>query len=143
MSTRSNYRTRQQNCLIDYLTQHEGQHFTAAQIHAHFAEGDQSIGTATVYRQLEKLVDEGVVRRYKLETEESAYYEYVGDNPGCSAHLHCKCERCGTLIHMDCEELEAIRRHLLEEHGFLWNPRRTVFYGICEACRGEEEQTKP
>ena len=75
MSTRSNYRTRQQNCLIDYLTQHEGQHFTAAQIHAHFAEGDQSIGTATVYRQLEKLVDVKDIK--ELKPADSVYRELV------------------------------------------------------------------
>ena len=36
---------------------------------------------------------------------------------------------------MDCEELAAIREHLLAHHGFQWNAGKTVFYGICEKCR--------
>ena len=46
----------------------------------------------------------------------------------------CKCEKCGKLTHMHCEELEGIGEHLYEHHGFVLNPLRTVFYGVCEDC---------
>ena len=39
------------------------------------------------------------------------------------------------LIHLDCRELQEIREHLLEEHGFAWDAGRTVLYGICGNCR--------
>ena len=138
MASKAPYRTRQQDELLEYLRQNPGLHHTAAQIRDHFASVDQRIGTATIYRQLERFVEEGTVRKDLLETGDSACYEFVEKKAACANHFHCKCEKCGKLIHMDCEELQEVRNHLLEHHGFLWNAGKTVFYGICDQCR---EQT--
>ncbi len=35
---------------------------------------------------------------------------------------------------MHCDELNGIKEHLEEHHGFRLNSMRTVFYGICEDC---------
>ncbi len=137
MPIKSTYHTRQREELLEYLREHRGKHFTAAQLKARFDAAGSSLGTATIYRYMDKLVLEGVVRRYQLDSGDSACYEYVGQEPAaeCATHFHCKCEKCGTLIHMDCDELQAIKAHLLEHHGFQWNAGKTVFYGICDQCR--------
>lgn len=132
---RETYRTRQQEELRRILEQSPGMHYTAAQLHRLVAENGQTIAMATIYRRLEQLVDEGLVRKYMLETGDSACYEYVGQHQDCSAHFHCKCEQCGRLIHLNCDELQGIREHILKEHGFSWNTGKTVFYGICDQCR--------
>lgn len=132
---KSSYHTRQQDDLLEYLISSVGEHHTAAQIKEHFDTCEKRIGTATIYRRLERLVEEGSVRKYILETGESACYEYIGSQNACAKHFHCKCEKCGRLIHLDCEELQFIRSHLLEHHGFDWNAGRTVFYGVCADCR--------
>ena len=49
--------------------------------------------------------------------------------------FHCKCEKCGKLIHLECTELSLIGEHLREEHGFSIDHARTVFYGTCNECR--------
>ena len=46
-----------------------------------------------------------------------------------------QCEGCGAIFHMDCSHLGELYTHLLESHGFAINPRRTMFYGLCEKCR--------
>lgn len=135
MSGKTTYRTKQQEDLLKYLRSTSGQHHTVAQIRDHFAQGERTIGTTTIYRQLERFVAEGSVRKYLLETGDSACYEYVGQSASCASHFHCKCESCGRLIHLDCDELREIGDHLQKEHGFLWDAGRTVFYGICEQCR--------
>ena len=130
------YHTKQQDELLAYLKDRRGVHLTAAQIRDDLVRAGRPISTATIYRQMEKLVAEGTVRKYLLETGDSACYEYADDpTRDCSSHFHCKCEKCGRLIHLDCEELREIRRHLLSEHGFDWDAGRTVFYGICDQCR--------
>ena len=128
------YRTRQQDELLDYLRQHPGAHYTAAQIRDHFSGREQSIGTATIYRRLERFVEEGTVRKYLLGSGESACYEYVPQAEECARHFHCKCEKCGKLIHLNCDELNGLRAHLMQSHGFLWNSGKTVFYGVCAEC---------
>ncbi len=139
MGSRSTYRTRQQDELISYLRSNPGKHHTAAQIRDHFSQNDRAIGTTTIYRQLERFVEDGTVRKYMLETGDSACYEYVEQGCKCCSHFHCKCEKCGKLIHLECDELKEIREHLLVHHGFQWDSGRTVFYGICEECSNSEE----
>ncbi len=137
MPAKSTYHTRQREDLLSFLRERRGRHFTIAQLKAHFDTSDTPLGTATLYRHMDKLALEGLVRRYQLDSGDSACYEYVGQEPAidCASHFHCKCEKCGRLIHMDCEELKAIKEHLLEHHGFQWNAGKTVFYGICDQCR--------
>ena len=128
------YRTRAQEAVLNYLKATPGKHHTAAEIKAQLSAQDQPVGTATIYRQLERFVAEGSIRKYTLGPGDSACYAFVGDCQ-CNAHFHCKCEVCGRLIHLNCDELSEIRSHLLEHYGFSWNEGKTVFYGVCEDCR--------
>lgn len=136
MAARSGYRTRQKEELLAYLVEREGVHVTAAEIHDDFRMRGVGMGMATIYRHLEKLVEEGVVRKYTIGATGGACFEYVGDRPEEEADcFHCKCEVCGRLIHLRCEELVGIQRHIGAAHGFALDPMRTVFYGVCRDCR--------
>lgn len=133
----SQYKTKQRQAILAYLQTVPGQHVTAGDICAHFAGQGSPIGTATVYRQLESLVDEGLVSKYIIDSGSPACFEYMGSGShgGEEACFHCKCEKCGKLIHMHCEELSGLGEHLALRHGFAINPMRTVFYGVCADCR--------
>jgi Na/Pi-cotransporter len=95
----------------------------------------ENIGTTTVYRQLERLVDEGCVKKYFMDGSSAAYFEYV-DHADCGheACFHCKCSKCGKLIHLHCHEMEAIQTHIFAHHGFQLDSVKTVLYGVCESC---------
>ena len=54
----------EQQAIIDCLSE-AGSHMTASAVHAALAEGGRKVSSATVYRQLEKLVLEGVVVNLK------------------------------------------------------------------------------
>ncbi len=136
MAGRTPYRTRAQKELLDYLKASPGKHFTVAEIREQLSGEDKPIGTATIYRQMERFVEEGCVRKFVLGPGESACYAFTG-GWNCASHFHCKCEKCGTLIHLDCGELSEIREHLQSHHGFTWDAGKTVFYGICDQCRGK------
>ena len=140
MSTHSSYNTKQKELLIDYLKASPDVHITAGDVVDHLRKQGCSIGQSTVYRQLERLVDEGVITKYTIDANTPACFEYVGkdsheDPKWC---FHCKCERCGRLIHLHCSELSSIGAHLAADHGFYLNPMRTVFYGLCDACAEAE-----
>ena len=66
VENRTTYRTRAQDELLAYLSAEPGKHFTAAEIRDHFAKQEKPIGTATIYRQLERFVAEGKIRKYIL-----------------------------------------------------------------------------
>ncbi len=136
-TTHTTYKTRQRELLLTYLRSLPGEHVTAGDICEHFRGCGCGIGQTTVYRQLDRLVEEGLVKKYVFDGSTPACYEFVDDGENCSEEscFHCKCEVCGRLIHLHCEELAGIAAHLRAHHGFELSPLRTVFYGVCEDCR--------
>ena len=136
MIAKSKYKTKQREILLDYLKTVPGKHFTAGDICEYFRAQGASIGQSTVYRQLEELVNEGIINKYVLDPNGPACFEYMAEDDHCEGEVcfHCKCEKCGKLIHMHCDELIGIQQHLSAEHQFKLDPMRTVFYGLCEEC---------
>ena len=135
------YKTKQQDLLFSYLREMQGKHFTAEDVRAHFESKNISIGIATIYRQLEKFVSEGKIQKYFIDDHSAACFEYAGENCKSNAqHFHLKCEVCGRLIHLECEELNELGGHLQVEHGFVLNPLRTVFYGVCTDCAAKNKK---
>jgi len=126
--------------LLTFLKSAQGSHVTVNDICDYFQTKGIAIGTTTVYRHLEKMVKEGVVAKYVVDGTSSACFEYIGshESENQAVCYHCKCEKCGKLIHLQCGEVENLRKHVMEHHGFQINSSRTVFYGICDECRNAE-----
>ena len=139
VNQRSNYKTKQKEILINYFRSSPGKHITAGDVCEHCKAQGENIGQSTVYRQLEKLVDEGIINKYIIDPASPACFEYVGEDSHQDADVcfHCKCEKCGKLIHMHCEELEEMGLHIMKEHGFKVDAVRTIIYGLCEECSRE------
>ena len=125
----------QRDELRAFLEQAPGRHITAGDVCEYFRQAGRPIGMATVYRQLEKMVDEGIVTKYSIDANTPACFEYLGTHLNEDTCYHCKCQVCGKLIHMHCEELPELEKHILEHHGFAIDPIRTVFFGVCRECR--------
>lgn len=137
---RSQYKTWQRAEITAYLMATQGEHVTVNDIVKHFEKTEKPIGLTTVYRHLDKLVDEGIINKYNLDNGSSACYEYIDadhTHEGSNCY-HCKCDKCGKLIHLRCEEIEELMKHIEKSHSFMINPRRTVLYGLCDECRKAE-----
>lgn len=137
MAQKAPYKTKQMKELLSYLESVRGSYVTVGDICAYFEGEGITVGTATIYRHLERMVKQGRVIKHVFEDTDSACFEYVGEQadsaqPAC---FHCKCKKCGKLIHMQCNEVENLGQHMLEHHGFEMDSLRTVFYGICGDCR--------
>lgn len=137
MSNKAPYRTRQMTELLTFLKSVPGRHVTVNDISEHFKQMQISVGTTTIYRHLEKMVNEGLVAKYIVDGTSSACFAYIGNAESAAKQTcyHCKCERCGKVIHLQCNEVAVLQQHLAEHHNFQMNPLRTVFYGICSECR--------
>lgn len=134
----ADYKTKQKELILSYLKECPLPHVTAGDISLHLKNSGSPVGTATVYRQLEKLTEAGLVRKYNLE--DGACFQYVEGGKECREHFHLKCLSCGELIHVDCDFLCTIAPHILEHHGFEVDNSRTVMYGMCKNCRKERGQ---
>ena len=80
MKAKGQYNTNQRKELQSYLETIAGEHTTVAEICGHFSALGKSIGTSTVYRQLERLVDEGLVEKYIVDASSPACFVYVGEH---------------------------------------------------------------
>ena len=140
MNQRSVYKTKQKESILHYLESVPRTHVTVGDVCDYFKNQGITIGQSTIYRQLERLVAEGVLNKYIIDINSPACFEYIGndchkDEVNC---FHCKCEKCGKLIHLHCDELNELQHHLTEHHQFKMNAKRTVFYGLCEECSQTE-----
>jgi Fur family ferric uptake transcriptional regulator len=138
-----NYSTKQREAVLEYLRLMKDSHVTAAGIAAHFAhaEAGERVGRTTVYRQLERLEREGLIRKYAGDANIACYQYTGGDEHSAREHYHLKCESCGGLFHLQCQTLERIAEHILREHNFRVDSRKTVYYGICGDCAAKGEAT--
>ncbi len=138
MGNKTQYQTKQRMELLTFLETVSGRHITVNEVCEYFKEHGKAIGMTTVYRQLERMVDEGLVMKYNIDGKTSTCFEYVGEDSHVHSKVcyHCKCEVCGCLFHLQCSELPVVQKHIQEHHGFAIDPIRTVFYGICEKCSG-------
>ena len=112
--SKAQYKTKQMTEILTYLKSVQGQHVTVNDI-----------------RRLDKMVKEGIVAKYVVDEKSSACFEYIGGQDEGHHGYHCKCEKCGKLIHLHCHEVEELSQHMMEHHSFELNAMRTVFYGVC------------
>ena len=130
----SSYRTRQSEAVLEYIRSLGTRHATAAQIVAWFENAEVPIGRTTVYRKLEKLVEDGRVRKYVFDGVSGACFQYIEEPEGAEEHFHLKCERCGAVIHLEEDALPGIGEYFQEKYRFEIHIAKTVFYGFCDAC---------
>lgn len=138
MARISNYNTKQRDLILEFLKQSGGEHVTADMILEYLAENGTPVAKATVYRYLDLLEKQEMVRKYQTDDRRKACYQYAEDMTSCRYHYHLKCISCGRLFHITCHELDHVAEHMLKEHGFLVDESRTVYYGMCASCRGVE-----
>ena len=134
MSNQNGYKTKQRRAILDFLIENKESHVTVSRISDHLREEGTQVGVTTIYRHLDKLLEQGLVRKYTVDGSTSACFQYSDPMDACSEHFHLKCERCGKLMHLSCDHVAEMCGHIYEQHGFRINLCRTVLYGICEEC---------
>ena len=109
-------------------------HLSVEAIRRLLKEQGERVGTATVYRTLDLLVQSGLVRAHEFGEGFKRYEPMVGQED----HEHLICERCGSVIEFANERLERMLPVLADEHGFQHRRHRVEVYGICRACLSGE-----
>ncbi len=133
MRSTDGYKTKQR-AAVEAVLQSTDNHVTVEEMVERLNADGKSVGRTTVYRCLERLVEEGRVRKYAAQSGESACYQYISDDHACHEHFHLKCTACGRLIHIECDHMNELSAHIAAEHGFAVDPLKTVLYGLCGEC---------
>lgn len=134
------YKTKQRANILNYLKENKEKHITAEDIIVYFKKIGAPIGKSTIYRYLDNLVQENIIRKYvSSETGGAACFQYINNQDKCNNHYHMKCTKCGALIHLNCDEINELSNHIFKDHKFKLDTCKTVLYGTCEKCLNKEE----
>ena len=97
-------------------------------------ERGEHVGTATVYRTLELLVESGLVRAHDF----GEGFRRFEPMPEQGDHEHLISERCGRVVEFQNERLERMLPIIADEHAFQHQRHRVEIYGVCRECRQRE-----
>ena len=64
---KNNYNTKQKELLLDFLKNNDSKHVNVQEISSYLINSGNPMGTSTIYRQLERMVEQGTVRKYVLD----------------------------------------------------------------------------
>ena len=103
-------------------------HLTVDQIFRRLRESHPNVVLATVYNNVNRLLDAGLIHRVKIDGKPDMYDQM-------RKHDHLICERCGRIADIDCEDLTAPLR---EKLGDAFSYYDLKVYYLCPTCRAEQ-----
>ncbi len=106
-------------------------HLAVDDIQRLLREQGHRIGTATVYRALDILVQSRLVRQHDFG-EGFKRYEAVR---ATSEHGYLICSRCGTVTEFSTERFERMLPLVADEHDFQHHRHRVEIHGLCQPCQ--------
>lgn len=120
--------------LDEMFAQHA--HLDADQLYQRMRSHGLKISRATVYRNLELLVECGLVRKYRLG-HDRFLYEHV--HPGQS-HDHITCRECGSVVEFVSPAIHSLLQEILKAHGFVPGESELEVSGLCGICARSQPQ---
>lgn len=106
-------------------------HATADEIYMEIHKEHPSISKGTVYRNLQRLCEEGKIRKRQLPGEADRFDHIHTD------HYHGKCIKCGKVIDIDMDYIYDLAKHMKKAEEFEVLGHDIVFSGICSNCEGK------
>lgn len=131
--------TRQRAAIYD-LMQTMPNFVSAQEVHDLLSERGESIGLATIYRNLQTMADAGQVDALRPDDSETTLYRYCHDD---EHHHHLVCRRCGRTVEVTFGGLENVVNSLASDNGFSQVTHSLELFGLCNECATELESTQP
>lgn len=123
--------TRQKQVIIETLVK-EKSHPTIAELYQKVIETEPTLGQATVYRNINRLVEEGKVKKITTVMHGDRY------DADCSEHCHFICKKCGAIHDIHDVALSRYLRQIEMMYPVQIDSCQVMFEGVCQACIREE-----
>ena len=110
----------------------EHAHLTSLQIFEEIRGVLPAVNPSTVYRALERLVNNGKVSVSDMGTG-SAVYELVTTG----LHHHLVCQKCGRVITIAHDDVENFFAAIQQNNQFKVMTNHLILFGVCDVCQEE------
>ena len=125
------YKTKQREILMNFFQSRPNQKWSASDVCSNVSTS--GISRSAIYRNLDRLVEEGELHMCIAKDGNHAMFEYRSCGNNCD-HIHMQCMKCGKTFHMEDEEEESLLKSLIYKNGLCLDEKETVLKGICHAC---------
>ena len=121
--------TSERLALFDEIFSQHG-HIDAEELLGAMKARHLKISRATVYRNLDLLVESGLARKSRLGSR-GFLYEHV--HPG-QQHDHLVCNGCGRVVEFVSPGIAALQGEICRAHGFVPTRHTLQIAGLCNLC---------
>jgi Fur family ferric uptake transcriptional regulator len=122
--------TPQRLAIADLLLGSE-RHLSAEELIDALAKKGLKVGTATVYRTIDVLLESGFIE----ERDRGEGFRRFEPKRGLPHHEQLLCTVCGRVEEFRDAALERMTHRVADSHGFVRERHRLVIYGTCGDCR--------
>lgn len=112
-------------------------HPTAEELYQLVKPALPRISLATVYRNLDLLADEGLIRKFIVQGSSQKRFD---GNP--HPHSHGQCLKCGKIVDIMMDYDFDPASFIKENHGFEIQDYNLEFKGICAECKTSQAEMK-
>ena len=123
------FRMTSQRLAILHVLHHDGRHLSPAEIYKQALRQLPGLTEPTVYRTLEFLAQNGLVRSSRASNGRLTY-QIAGED-----HHHMICRVCGSEMEIQHTLLEDLYRKLESISGYLRIDSHVTFFGVCPNCQ--------
>lgn len=122
-------KTRQRDAIMAIMAD-ETDFRSAQQIHAALVTAGQTVGLATVYRNLQTLTEGGELDSLRSEEGETLYRRCAAQRH----HHHLVCRNCGYTVDIQDEKLEQWIAEISRRYQFSDIEHMADVFGLCANC---------
>lgn len=112
-------------------------HPTAEEVYDRITMEYPDISKGTVYRNLNSLVDSGLLGKVSVPSGADRYDHIL------ARHYHIKCTKCGKFMNVEnFDYIQGMDEKVAGVTGYKMNHHDIVFSGLCEDCQGMDDEDK-
>jgi Fe2+ or Zn2+ uptake regulation protein len=123
------HRLTPQRLLILEALFHHGDYMTVDEVYGYVQSHNTRVNLSTIYRSLNFLTSQGLVTELHRGAGDTLYAG-VKEKP----HAHAVCQRCGVVLHVDANVLQAAMAQVAALTGFQVMVGNVELPGLCQVC---------
>lgn len=112
------------------VLQEAGRAMTAHQIYRSHIDAGHDVPLSTIYVNLKKLEETGIIHRIRLDNESKSLYCVSSD----TSPVRLVCKQCGQLLWINDPRLEALMEQICESQGYHLQRYGVTLEAKCKSC---------